>query len=585
MTTGAPAFRGWQEEALATVQEAWRNDASAKVLVAACPGAGKTFFTGSLIRVVFRDDKIKLAIIVAPTTNIQWLWVDELESLGLKVNAATNPNLDYRRRESNNSMTDGWQVIVLTYAQLARDAELIVETARRAEKTLLCGDEIHHADDDKKYGESIGKVADHCVHTLALSGTPFNSEGGALALCDFDDDVDDSGKPIRRTLPTYSYSYGQAITDCACRKVEFIKVYGRGKSTYRSLLNQQLIKRIIDLAAENKSDTLSALLDPHGVFMEECAIQAIKSLVDLRAAGDMRAAMLVVAKDKKHGAALTQLLERISKERGQKFFIQQIYNDTPRAHERVENLVADTTDIVVSVRMISEGVNVKRLRVGMYATDWMTRMFFIQFVGRFVRHEDRLDKDSQFAWVIIPAHITLLTYALEIEKMIEAAALPGEGNGGGGEKKWERIDNETEAGEKGVISRGEESNDIALSETFFKKYPSLKGKLGMLDAIKAAQEAHMEGSFSEKPQQRKPDWSKLNDQLIVAVAKRLEIDGDDQSDEGYYGFVQTAANQAVGISRKDGMTTEDVLIKRHAFLKDWLLRLRGYQDQKADAQP
>src|SRR4029077_157489 len=169
-------------------------------------------------------------------------------------------------------------------------------------------------------------------------------------------------------------------------------------------------------------------------FMEECALQAVRALAELHAAGDKKAAMLVVAKNKSHGDQMARLLIRVCEAENQPFLVQEIYNDTPKAHKRIDDLGSDSTDIIVSVRMISEGVDVKRLRVGLFATDWMTRIFFIQFVGRFVRHEDRLDKLAQFAKVIIPAHVLLLEYAREIEKMIESAAIPEEGTGPDGGK-------------------------------------------------------------------------------------------------------------------------------------------------------
>ena len=40
---------------------------------------------------------------------------------------------------------------------------------------------------------------------------------------------------------------------------------------------------------------------------------------------------------------------------------------------------------MVAVRMVSEGVDIPRLAVGVYATSVSTALFFAQAVGRFVR--------------------------------------------------------------------------------------------------------------------------------------------------------------------------------------------------------
>lgn len=588
MTTGMPALRGWQKTARDTLLSSWKSEPSLKALIAACPGAGKTFFTTSTVRELLAAGEIDLAIVLAPTTNIQLLWVKEFKAIGVKATAdASNMALRWRK-EADVSMVEDNRVLVLTYAQAARDKELIAEAARRGGRTMLIGDEIHHADDDENYGKAVAAISDASARRLALSGTPFNSTGGALALCEHDLDVDPvSGKPIRRTLSTYSYDYGEAIADYVCRPVEFIKVYGRGEATYRLVngANAETFKRVIDLARQRKADRLGVLLDPEGEFMEECARQAVRSLAELRDAGDKKAGMLVVAKSKDHGAQMAKLISRICQAEQQPFLIQEIYNDTPKAHDRIEDLAEDSTDIIVSVRMISEGVDIKRLRVGLFATDWMTRIFFIQFVGRFVRLEDRLDKMAQFARVIIPAHMTLIEYAREIETMIESAVIIGDGDGGDGDKTKnivEFVEAFTEAANKGVVYRSEESEKLDLAEAFYAATPSARGVVPYALAIKFAEELGLNGARPTVAPVPQTDWSNRNDLMVRAVVKRY-TSSNGQSDDEIFAKVQARANNAVGIKRKDKLTSEEILIKRHTYLQTWLKRLILGQDDAAES--
>ena len=51
---------------------------------------------------------------------------------------------------------------------------------------------------------------------------------------------------------------------------------------------------------------------------------------------------------------------------------------------------------MVAVRMVSEGVDVPRLAVGVYATTTTTPLFFAQAVGRFVRARKRGETASVF---------------------------------------------------------------------------------------------------------------------------------------------------------------------------------------------
>ena len=66
---------------------------------------------------------------------------------------------------------------------------------------------------------------------------------------------------------------------------------------------------------------------------------------------------------------------------------------------------------MVAVRMVSEGVDVPRLAVGVYATTTSTPLFFSQAVGRFVRARAR----GETASIFLPSVPSLLGYAAELE--------------------------------------------------------------------------------------------------------------------------------------------------------------------------
>jgi hypothetical protein len=66
---------------------------------------------------------------------------------------------------------------------------------------------------------------------------------------------------------------------------------------------------------------------------------------------------------------------------------------------------------MVAVRMVSEGVDVPRLAVGVYATSASTPLFFAQAVGRFVRSR----RPGETASVFVPSVPVLLGLASELE--------------------------------------------------------------------------------------------------------------------------------------------------------------------------
>ncbi len=87
-------------------------------------------------------------------------------------------------------------------------------------------------------------------------------------------------------------------------------------------------------------------------------------------------------------------------------------SDNSKADEVISAFADSKEPWLVAVRMVSEGVDIPRLRVGVYATNILTELFFRQVVGRLVRTEGSFD--GQDAYLYIPQHPVLLQYAMGI---------------------------------------------------------------------------------------------------------------------------------------------------------------------------
>ena len=66
-----------------------------------------------------------------------------------------------------------------------------------------------------------------------------------------------------------------------------------------------------------------------------------------------------------------------------------VTSDDPTASEQISRFADGIAPWIVAVRMVSEGVDIPRLRVGVYATNTVTELFFRQAVGRLVRWNAR----------------------------------------------------------------------------------------------------------------------------------------------------------------------------------------------------
>jgi superfamily II DNA or RNA helicase len=119
---------------------------------------------------------------------------------------------------------------------------------------------------------------------------------------------------------------------------------------------------------------------------------------------------LIVAMDQDHARWVSELVGRIT---GTNAAV--AVSDDPAA-SRVIDTFSDhrKQQWLVAVNMVSEGVDIPRLRVGVYGTNVLTEMYFRQVVGRFVRMQDRVPK-PQRAWLYLPKDPVLVHYARQIK--------------------------------------------------------------------------------------------------------------------------------------------------------------------------
>jgi superfamily II DNA/RNA helicase len=118
------------------------------------------------------------------------------------------------------------------------------------------------------------------------------------------------------------------------------------------------------------------------------------------------AGAMVIATDHQDAKAYAAQLRRITGENPTV-----VLSDDKGASDRIDEFSAGDSRWMVAVRMVSEGVDVPRLAVGVYATSTSTPLFFAQAVGRFVRARKR----GETASVFLPSVPALMQLANEME--------------------------------------------------------------------------------------------------------------------------------------------------------------------------
>lgn len=578
------SLRKWQSKALDTVIAIRRSGIKKHALIAACPGAGKTRFTVAMWQTPAVSSGCDAIVVVVPSRALKRQWKRAFESMGVGAIAEiANGHLEERAYRDDEMFDPERPVQVYTYAQVASNPALFAILCRR-HNVLCVFDEIHHADDDAAYGRALEVAFEDAVFAVSLSGTPFNTKGGRLAFCETVEITDDEGRRLNRTVTDFDYSYGEALAATGLeddpevvRPVQFVRWNGAAKWQSINLETGEVREKSAD--GSRKSDPLSPLVDLSGDYSKRMIDAAVDRLEAIRE-HHSNAGMLITAMDREHCEEIARHLNA----KGIRDVVM-IMHDTPGATDRIRDFEHGSQRVLVAIKMISEGVDIKRLRVGVYLSNVLTQMFFTQFIGRFIRWDGSLPS-SQFACVFIPEHVTLIRFALEIERMVcdaELAEAIDSGGDGLAPGTFIRQDVESDGQENGIIEREQqiavsEANEIreALRRAGLVSVFSEGQAKRLIDAIRMSSLAS--NGFGKEFYKPESSLSKQNDKMVGMIERASARIGNPMT----FGQINGAANRAVGIKAKDPMTSESVLRCRLDFLKSMLVNLRA-PSHEADA--
>lgn len=380
-------LRAWQEEALQNYLDAAPTD----FLAVATPGAGKTTFALRVAAELLHERTVKKLIVVAPTEHLKVQWADAAAKAGIQL----DPGLSARKGRSKQF--DG---VAVTYAGVAA-AMLSYEAMVAREPTLVILDEVHHAGDALSWGDAAREAFRLAKRRLALTGTPFRSDANPIPFVTYDE-LPGGGRISRAD---YTYGYADALRDHVVRPVVFMN-YG-GPMRWRTKSGDTIGVNLGE--ASTKDITAQAwrtALDPKGEWVSAVLAAADRRLTEVRRHLP-DAGALVIASNQTHARAYAKVLTALTGEPPTL-----VLSDDPGSSKRIETFAQGDSRWMVAVRMVSEGVDVPRLAVGVYATATSTPLFFAQAVGRFVRARRR----GEVATVFLPTVPIVLAHASALER-------------------------------------------------------------------------------------------------------------------------------------------------------------------------
>ncbi|MDT5397363.1 MAG: hypothetical protein QOK33_594, partial [Mycobacterium sp.] len=381
------ALRGWQRRALVRYLTAAPRD----FLAVATPGSGKTAFALRVAGELLAEGVVERVTVVVPTEHLKTQWAQAAAGVGMA--------LDPKFSNSSAQNSDEYHGVVVTYAQVAsHPGRHRVRTENR--KTLVVFDEIHHGGDAKSWGEAIREAFGDATRRLALTGTPFRSDDSPIPFVNYERGPDG----LERSQADHTYGYSEALADGVVRPVVFLAY--SGESRWRDSAGEEHAARLGEpLTAEHTARAWRTALNPAGEWMP-AVIAAADTRLQQKRQHVPDAGGMIIASDQTAARAYAELLTTLT---GEAPTI--VLSDDKGSSDRITAFSQGTSRWLVAVRMVSEGVDVPRLAVGVYATSASTPLFFAQVIGRFVRSR----RPGETASVFLPSVPTLLELASELE--------------------------------------------------------------------------------------------------------------------------------------------------------------------------
>jgi superfamily II DNA or RNA helicase len=381
------ALRGWQRRALVRYLGAKPRD----FLAVATPGAGKTAFALRIAGELLAEDTVERITVVVPTEHLKTQWAQAAASVGIA--------LDPKFSNSSAQTSSEYHGVVVTYAQVAsHPTRHRVRTENY--RTLVVFDEIHHGGDAKSWGEAIREAFADATRRLSLTGTPFRSDDSPIPFVNYEPD----GEGMLRSQADHTYGYAEALADGVVRPVVFLAYSGEAR--WRDSAGEEHAARLGEpLNAEQTARAWRTALNPAGEWMP-AVIAAADTRLQQKRQHVPDAGGMIIASDQTAARAYAELLTKITGEAPTV-----VLSDDPGSSDRISQFSASTSRWLVAVRMVSEGVDVPRLTVGVYATSASTPLFFAQAIGRFVRSR----RPGETASIFLPSVPNLLLLASEME--------------------------------------------------------------------------------------------------------------------------------------------------------------------------
>ena len=387
----------------------------------AFPGSGKTIAQLAVAKYLISTGLCDWFTVVVPSDKLRSDFVQVAESFGLRLYGGTSMSVNFNVHHG----------IVLTYQQLASEAKTSqIALWTKTHRTFVTADEIHHLSDKNSWGENFELAFEDSTVRLLTTGTPFRSDHSRIPWCSYVRMSERLEELDLKGSHAYSYGYDEALSDGVVREVDFPTWSGRVnwrvsspdgsindfdhtfdedlKQTYPELSDGDVEKLM------NQRNRFAVASDTQ--YIRDQILAADKTLQSIRQTHPW-AGGLIVCQVREHADAIGVLVEELT---GEKPVV--VHGDVEEAKDKLRCFQQDTTPSrerwLITVQMVTEGVDIKHLRVLVYATNKTAPLFWTQVLGRILRHEPEAPLD-QTAVFYQYGDERLKEYAMRIREAIQ----------------------------------------------------------------------------------------------------------------------------------------------------------------------
>lgn len=412
-------LRPWQTQAIAKALKWLVETAEDKhFLINAAPGAGKTKAACVLAKELLDKKLIDRVVVIAPRVEVVRQWAVDFKAITGrfmgKISGSDDDKISYD--------------VCATWAAI-QSLQDVFQAACRSDRVLVVCDEHHHAAVSAAWGDGANSAFAEAQYVVVLTGTPIRSDKKSTIWMAYDD----RGAIDHPEDGSYTLSYGEAVDLGYCRPATFHRHEGHftidlndgEKVTVSSKKPAELgdtLKRIPGLqralhfyklacTPQYEADKSTPKVDGYQGTMIEWANEKLSDLRHRMA----DAGGLVIAPSIEIAEYMAKLIAKVD---GEAPVI--VHSQTANVENKIQSFRHTDKRWMVSVAMISEGVDISRLRVLVYLPNALTELAFRQAIGRVVRTNGP-DDDTR-AYVVMPSFDILEAYARNIEDEMSPAA-------------------------------------------------------------------------------------------------------------------------------------------------------------------